>query len=49
MSESGKNKLKDCGISPPQDEADKSVLFGEPIWKHCLQGSLPMQKMQRAF
>lgn len=29
MSESGKKKLKEYGIAPPEDEVDKSVLFGE--------------------
>ena len=35
MSEAGKNKLKDYGIAPPQDEADKSVLFGDPLIVPC--------------
>ena len=35
MSEAGKNKLKDYGIAPPQDEADKSVLFGDPLIVRC--------------
>ena len=35
MSESGKKKLKEYGIAPPQDEADKSVLFAEPLMVPC--------------
>lgn len=29
LSESGREKLKEYGITPPQDEGDKSVLFGK--------------------
>jgi len=35
MSERGKKKLKDYGIAPPQDEADKSVLFADPLVVPC--------------
>ena len=35
MSERGKIKLKDYGIAPPQDEVDKSVLFGDPLVVPC--------------
>lgn len=30
LSENGRKKLKEYGITPPQDEGDKSVLFGKP-------------------
>lgn len=29
LSENGRKKLEEYGITPPQDEGDKSVLFGE--------------------
>tara|TARA_B100001287_G_scaffold133628_1_gene112509 strand:+ start:10547 stop:11032 length:486 start_codon:yes stop_codon:yes gene_type:complete len=35
MSDAGKKKLKDYGIAPPQDEADKSVLFADPLVIPC--------------
>ena len=35
MSEAGKNKLKDYGIAPPQDEVDKSVLFADALVVPC--------------
>lgn len=35
LSTSGKKKLKEYGIAPPQDEVDKSVLFGEPTIVPC--------------
>ena len=35
MSEKGKQKLKAYGIAPPQDEADKSVLFADPLIVPC--------------
>ncbi len=35
LSESGKKKLREYGIAPPENEADKSVLFGEPTIVPC--------------
>lgn len=35
ISENGKKKLEEYGIAPPQDEVDKSVLFGEKTIVHC--------------
>lgn len=35
LSENGKKKLKEYGIAPPENEPDKSVLFGDPILVPC--------------
>lgn len=35
ISEEGKQKLKEYGIAPPQNEVDKSLLFAEPIIVPC--------------
>lgn len=35
LSEEGKNKLRDYGIAPPENEVDKSVLFAEPTVVPC--------------
>lgn len=35
LSEAGKNKLRDYGIAPPENEVDKSVLFAEPTVVPC--------------
>lgn len=35
LSESGKKKLREYGIAPPENEADKSVLFGEATVVPC--------------
>lgn len=35
ISEEGKKKLKAYGIAPPEDEVDKSVLFGPPPVVPC--------------
>jgi ring-1,2-phenylacetyl-CoA epoxidase subunit PaaD len=35
ITEDGRNKLEEYGIAPPQDEADKSVLFAEPTVVPC--------------
>lgn len=35
ISENGKKKLEEYGIAPPQDEVDKSVLFGEKTIVPC--------------
>ena len=35
ISEEGKNKLREYGIAPPENEVDKSVLFAEPPTVPC--------------
>ncbi|GAB5418373.1 MAG: phenylacetate-CoA oxygenase subunit PaaJ [Crocinitomicaceae bacterium] len=35
LTESGKQKLKEYGIAPPEDEPDKSVLFADPFVVPC--------------
>jgi ring-1,2-phenylacetyl-CoA epoxidase subunit PaaD len=35
LSESGRNKLREYGIAPPEHEVDKSVLFAEPTIVPC--------------
>ncbi|MEN9971669.1 MAG: phenylacetate-CoA oxygenase subunit PaaJ [Bacteroidota bacterium] len=35
LSESGREKLKEFGIAPPEDEVDKSVLFAAPTVVPC--------------
>jgi ring-1,2-phenylacetyl-CoA epoxidase subunit PaaD len=35
LSESGKRKLREYGIAPPENEVDKSVLFSEPTVVPC--------------
>lgn len=35
ITESGKKKLKEYGIAPPEDEVDKSVLFADPTVVPC--------------
>jgi len=35
LSENGRKKLEEYGIAPPQNEADKSVLFGEKTIVPC--------------
>ncbi len=35
ISDNGKKKLEEYGIAPPQDEIDKSVLFGEKTVVPC--------------
>ncbi|MEY3425208.1 MAG: phenylacetate-CoA oxygenase subunit PaaJ, partial [Bacteroidota bacterium] len=35
LSESGRNKLREYGIAPPENEVDKSVLFAEPTVVPC--------------
>ncbi|MBI1836797.1 MAG: phenylacetate-CoA oxygenase subunit PaaJ [Flavobacteriia bacterium] len=37
ISENGRNKLREYGIAPPEDEVDKSVLFAEPTKVPCPQ------------
>jgi ring-1,2-phenylacetyl-CoA epoxidase subunit PaaD len=35
ISEDGRNKLREYGIAPPENEVDKSVLFAEPPTVPC--------------
>jgi ring-1,2-phenylacetyl-CoA epoxidase subunit PaaD len=35
ISEVGRNKLREYGIAPPENEVDKSVLFAEPPTVPC--------------
>lgn len=35
LSENGKQKLREYGIAPPENEVDKSVLFAEPTVVPC--------------
>jgi ring-1,2-phenylacetyl-CoA epoxidase subunit PaaD len=35
LSEAGRNKLREYGIAPPENEVDKSVLFSEPTIVPC--------------
>lgn len=35
ITDSGKNKLREYGIAPPENEVDKSVLFAEPTIVPC--------------
>jgi ring-1,2-phenylacetyl-CoA epoxidase subunit PaaD len=35
ISEDGRNKLREYGIAPPEDEVDKSVLFSKPTVVPC--------------
>jgi ring-1,2-phenylacetyl-CoA epoxidase subunit PaaD len=35
ISENGRNKLREYGIAPPENEVDKSVLFAEPVTVPC--------------
>jgi ring-1,2-phenylacetyl-CoA epoxidase subunit PaaD len=35
ISENGRNKLREYGIAPPENEVDKSVLFADPVVVPC--------------
>jgi ring-1,2-phenylacetyl-CoA epoxidase subunit PaaD len=35
ISEEGRNKLREYGIAPPENEPDKSVLFADPVVVPC--------------
>jgi ring-1,2-phenylacetyl-CoA epoxidase subunit PaaD len=35
ISEEGRNKLREYGIAPPEEEVDKSVLFAKPTVVPC--------------
>ena len=49
LTEKGKRKLKDYGIAPPEDEVDKSVLFGEPTKVTCPNCNSKNTKMVSQF
>lgn len=49
LSENGKKKLQEYGIAPPQDEVDKSVLFGEPTKITCPNCKSKNTKMVSQF
>lgn len=49
LSENGKKKLQEYGIAPPEDEVDKSVLFGEPTKITCPNCNSKNTKMVSQF
>lgn len=49
ISENGKKKLEEYGIAPPQDEVDKSVLFGEKTVVPCPKCKSKNTKMISQF
>lgn len=49
LSENGKKKLQEYGIAPPEDEVDKSVLFGEPSKITCPNCKSKNTKMVSQF
>tara|TARA_B100000508_G_scaffold141093_1_gene146527 strand:+ start:30231 stop:30725 length:495 start_codon:yes stop_codon:yes gene_type:complete len=49
ISENGKKKLEEYGIAPPQDEVDKSVLFGEKTVVPCPKCKSKNTKMVSQF
>lgn len=49
LSENGKKKLQEYGIAPPEDEVDKSVLFGEPNKITCPNCKSKNTKMVSQF
>lgn len=49
LSENGKKKLQEYGIAPPEDEVDKSVLFGEPTKITCPNCKSKNTKMVSQF
>lgn len=49
LTESGKNKLREYGIAPPEHEVDKSVLFSEPTVVPCPQCGSRNTKMISQF
>lgn len=49
LSEEGKRKLEEYGIAPPQDEVDKSVLFGEKTVVPCPKCKSKNTKMISQF
>ncbi|MES2587981.1 MAG: 1,2-phenylacetyl-CoA epoxidase subunit PaaD [Bacteroidota bacterium] len=49
ISENGRNKLREYGIAPPENEPDKSVLFSEPIKVACPQCKSKNTRMVSLF
>ncbi len=49
LSESGRNKLREYGIAPPENEVDKSVLFAKPTIVPCPLCSSRNTKMVSQF
>ncbi|MDG1146743.1 MAG: phenylacetate-CoA oxygenase subunit PaaJ [Crocinitomicaceae bacterium] len=49
ISEEGKQKLREYGIAPPEDEADKSVLFAEQTIVPCPKCNCKDTKMISQF
>lgn len=49
ISDNGKRKLKEYGIAPPEDEADKSVLFSDPTVVPCPKCDSKNTKMISQF
>lgn len=49
MSENGRNKLREYGIAPPEDEVDKSVLFAKPTIVPCPKCTSSHTKMISQF
>lgn len=49
MSENGRNKLREYGIAPPEDEVDKSVLFSKPTVVPCPKCTSSHTKMISQF
>jgi len=49
LSQSGREKLKEFGIAPPEDEVDKSVLFAAPTIVPCPKCGSRETKMVSQF
>jgi ring-1,2-phenylacetyl-CoA epoxidase subunit PaaD len=49
LSESGREKLREFGIAPPEDEVDKSVLFSAPTVVPCPKCGSRETKMVSQF
>jgi ring-1,2-phenylacetyl-CoA epoxidase subunit PaaD len=49
LSESGRSKLKDYGIAPPENEVDKSLLFSAPLIVPCPKCNSKETKMVSEF
>lgn len=49
LSENGKNKLREYGIAPPENEVDKSLLFSKPIVVPCPNCNCRETKMVSEF
>jgi len=49
LSESGREKLKEYGIAPPENEVDKSLLFSAPLIVPCPKCNSKETKMVSEF